>query len=447
MKINLKIKNLDNRFLNKYFLVSLIIYGLIYITITPPLYLTDEYFHFQKAASKQNFYINKKLSISEDLDKFINQEKYSWYFLSEEKNYKYIDNFRTDFKQNFSWDNENLVSAKLGNLKGYPVSGYIFSKIGVNLSKIFTNNIFISYYFGKIFNFLLLVFLVFYLIEKIKKNQYLYYIILSLPMTLSLMSSYNQDSMLIFYTVTIIYIFSILLDLNKFDKKKLFFLVIFIFLLSLGRPIYISFILLPFVFINFEKIFSKKNYFIISTVFLTVFLFCLFIYTYPAPNKIDGQLNYIINNPFYFLKVIYNDIKLHTFTYYVQFIGVLGHINIQLHKLIYIFVTLVFILISIFIFLSLKKIKISKLILIVTISIISSYILLCISQYLYFTSFKNIFIQGIAGRYFIPIALISFLIFPKIKQKYNNDNLFKFVLLFFPHINFFSIISAYNFFY
>lgn len=447
MKINLKIKNLDNRFFNKYFLIFLIIYGLIYIIITPPLYVTDEYFHFQKAASKQNFYFSKKLSVSEDLDKFINQEKYSWYFLSEEKNYKYIENFSTDFKQNFSWDNKNLVSAKLGNLKGYPVSGYIFSKLGINLSKIFTNNIFISYYFGKIFNFLLLVFLIFYLIKKIKNNQFLYYIILSLPMTLSLMSSYNQDSMLIFYTFTIIYFFSSLLDSNKFDNKKIFFLVIFIFLLSLGRPIYISFILLPLVFLNIEKVFSKKNYFIISIVFSIFVLFCIFIYSYPAPNKIDGQLNYIITNPFYFLKVIYSDIKLHTFTYYVQFIGVLGHINIQLHKSIYIFVTAVFILILIFVFLSIKKIKISKLILIVTISVISSYILLCISQYLYFTSFKNIFIQGIAGRYFIPIALISFLIFPKIKQKYNNNNLFKFVLLLFPHINFLSLINAYNFFY
>ena len=447
MKINLKIENLDTSFLNKYFLASLIIYGLIYIIITPPLYVTDEYFHFQKAASKENFYFSEKLSISEDLDKFINQEKYSWYFLSEEKNYKYIDNFSTDFKQNFSWDNKNLVSAKLGNLKGYPVSGYIFSKVGINLSKIFTNNIFISYYFGKIFSFLLLMFLIFYLIKKIKNNQFLYYIILSLPMTLSLMSSYNQDSMLILYTITIIYIFSSLLDSNKFDKKKLFFLIIFIFLLSIGRPIYISFILLSFYFLNFEKVFSNKNYFIISIVFLIFLLFCLFIYNYPIPNKIDGQLNYIINNPLYFLKVIYTDIKIHTFTYYVQFIGVLGHINIQLHKSIYIFVTAVFILISFFMFLSLKKIKIFKLILIVIISVISSYILLCISQYLYFTSFKNIFIQGIAGRYFIPMVLISFLIFPKIKQKYNNNNLFKFLLLLFPHINFLSVISAYNFFY
>ena len=97
--------------------------------------------------------------------------------------------------------------------------------------------------------------------------------------------------------------------------------------------------------------------------------------------------------------MIYSDIKLHTFTYYVQFIGVLGHINIQLHKSIYIFVTAVFILILIFMFLSIKKIKISKLILIVTISVISSYILLCISQYLYFTSFKKYIYTRIAGRY------------------------------------------------
>ena len=168
-------------------------------------------------------------------------------------------------------------------------------------------------------------------------------------MTLSLMSSYNQDSMLIFYVYYNLF-FSSLLDSNKFDNKKIFFLVIFIFLLSLGRPIYISFILLPLVFLNIEKVFSKKNYFIISIVFSIFVLFCLFIYSYPAPNKIDGQLNYILNNPFYFLKVIYSDIKLHTFTYYVQFIGVLGHINIQLHKSIYIFVTAVFILILILCF-------------------------------------------------------------------------------------------------
>ena len=448
MNYNFKAKYLDNDFINKYLSLFLIIYGLFYIIITPPLYVSDEYFHFQKAASEQNFFINKKLDISEDLEKFINQKKYSWYFLSKEKNYKYTDNFSEDFSQNFSWKNEKKVEAKLGLLQGYPVSGYFFSKLGINLSKIFTDNIIISYYFGKIFNFLLIIFIILSLVKKIKNNQYLYYIILFLPMSLSLISSYSQDSILILYTVIVIYISSNLLNSIVLDLKLLCFLFLFILLLSLGRPTYISFILIPFAFLNNSgSIFNNKNFFIITLFSLTFLFFCIFIYNYPVPNKVEGQFNYILNNPHHFLKIIYNDIIKHTFTYYIQFIGVLGHINIQLDRLIYIFVTFVFAIIIFFNFLSLKTVKISRFCLVLTISITCSYILLCFSQYLYFTSFKNTFIQGIAGRYFIPIILISILILPKIKKKLYNNDLFKIILLSFPHINFFSLINIYNFFY
>lgn len=66
----MKIENLQFFKIHNYYLFTCSIYILLYIFITPPFYVADEYSHFQKSASKENIYLRGALSIDNGIKKF-----------------------------------------------------------------------------------------------------------------------------------------------------------------------------------------------------------------------------------------------------------------------------------------------------------------------------------------------------------------------------------------
>ena len=46
----------------------------------------------------------------------------------------------------------SFTTANLAGLSSYPVTGYFASKIAINISKIFTDDVIIIFYFGRIIN-------------------------------------------------------------------------------------------------------------------------------------------------------------------------------------------------------------------------------------------------------------------------------------------------------
>ncbi len=120
--------------LHSYFLLTSIFYIFCYIVITPPFYVADEQAHFQKVASKENFFIFHKINVDSGVKNFTKH----YFDISEIKHiknrdYKYSLNHFDELGSEFIFSGQ-FEKAKIDNMQGYPITGYIFSKIGFKIS-------------------------------------------------------------------------------------------------------------------------------------------------------------------------------------------------------------------------------------------------------------------------------------------------------------------------
>ena len=170
------IKKILNIKIYTYYILTASIYIIIYLFITPPFYVADEYSHFQKSSSKEIFYLKGHLNIdsgikefSKDFENLAKQRQYN--------NTKYNKNFLNNKYKDYSLVNKYEL-ANLANLSGYPVSGYIFTKLGTSIGKIFTDKVIVIFYLGRLFNLIFSVIIIYFVIKNISSNRNYLFIIL-----------------------------------------------------------------------------------------------------------------------------------------------------------------------------------------------------------------------------------------------------------------------------
>ena len=459
--------------IENYFFLCLIFYGLLYIVITPPFYSSDEEYHFIKSNSKENIYIYGKTYFPEKVSEFI-QPPFGWGFNKDNYNYKY--NLH-DFKKLYQIEyNNKLVENTVPFTKGYSFSSYIFSKTGIYFSKLFSNKVFFSFYFGRLFNLLFSIIIITLILSSLEGlPKIILFSIISMPMSISLLSSNNQDCSLITYACLLFYFCKKVNEntfLSKNYKIKLFskeiaiktiyinflFYYIFLLLIIIPKPVYILLSLLPIIYLisfNNNKIYSISiNYF--NKFFLTIFFIfsiiaVILIVNYPKPTPINLEnLNILYQKPVLFLKILISDYRNNYQRYTNEMIGVLGHVNIMLPKICYYYFKFIFVYYLITFFLNKNYTKRN---LIICLTLVLCVISMQLSFYLYFTGFdEKRYIQGIHGRYFIILLIMANLLF--LKNISNNLSKLKiikfmnnFIVFTVPHINIFSLYSLVNFFY
>lgn len=436
----MKIKQLKIFKIHNYYFLTCSIYILLYIFITPPFYVADEYSHFQKSASKESFYLTGPLSVDNGIKKFSDHfEELAFNKWKKNREFKYSSNLINDNKDNYKLEN-SLTSANLAGLSGYPFTSYFVSKIAINISKIFTNDVIKIFYLGRIANFIFCIIICWLVIKKITWGKEYLYIILSMPMTLTLFGSYNQDAILFSFTLLIIFFINKIQ--NQTDKVdiRLIILQIITLLLIMGRPTYLTFFLLPlFLILNYSKYKTRQ----LLIFFLIICLSLVFIKTYPTP-AISNSVNFP-NDIIKILVIISNDIYVNLFKYVALMIGGLGRIDLIVNYYLIIFICLC---ILYFYFFKINyKDLFSKFNIIIFLIFVSTVCLTLLSQYMYFTNTgQTKFISGVQGRYFIPIFLLLTLSINKLNN--NKFNYLKKTIIFIiPHINFFVLYEYYNFFY
>ena len=433
--------------LHSYFLLTSIFYILCYIVITPPFYVADEQAHFQKVASKENFFIFHKINVDSGVKNFT-----KYYFdISEIKHiknrdYKYSLNHFDELGSEFIFSGQ-FEKAKIDNMQGYPITGYIFSKIGFKISKIFTDSVIYSFYLARLFNFLLTVFISYFVIKNISKGKEYLFSICSLPMSLSLIGSCSQDAMIFVYTLIIVLISYNLLNklIVRLIVNEIFIVVIniFCFFVILARPTYTSFMLLPLFFI-----FNNSNNKTFQIFIFSIFLILSFIFINHYPTLPKTNVISIPQDLFFIFKLIVLDIYENSAKYLVMMVAGLGKIDIFPSKLI-----LLLLLVSIstifFNFLNFKNIFNPFNLLIISICLLTL-AATQLGQYMYFTDTgRTNYIQGVQGRYFIPCFMLLTLCLNFRKKKTNTliNKSISYILFIFPHFNFFIILKFYNFFY
>ena len=137
-------------------------------------------------------------------------------------------------------------------------------------------------------------------------------------------------------------------------------------------------------------------------------------------NSASKQLAYLINNPLHIFKVIYNTIRFNTVFYIRGLVGYFSWFSFKVNDLYFI----IYLVLFLYVIFSEKNIISTKQRLILLISILISVIGIFGAMYLLWSGYKLSLVEGVQGRYFIPLIVPTFICFIPKKIKIKKDDKF-----------------------
>ena len=317
---------------------------------------------------------------------------------------------------------------------------YIPQVIGIVIARVFTQSLLVQLYFGRIFNFIAFILLMYFSIKVIPIKKNVLFLIGLLPITIQEAISLSPDALTIASSIALIsYILHLREDKNKLlTKKQYIYLTLLCIVISQCKIVYVPLVLL--LFLLPDKKFKSKKHKYLSLLSITLIVILLNIFwlniasaylEIAKSGKTTLQVSFILHNIFKYLLICVNTLdKTGSIWLYQLFGKYLSWGNILVPD-IYIIINIIFYVILSISDVENKKFNIDKISkYIMTFIFISIVGLILTSLYVQWTPYKSEIIEGIQGRYFIPIImLIPFIIFNK-KLKINKIIDYKYLSLF-----------------
>lgn len=422
-----------------FFLSFIVLITLFFAFAIPPMQMPDEIVHYQKSVDLAfgNFFSNDKLDRKLISDFFINWPKY----IEAEK-------ITNQYNEKFYFSDIRKAEDYFTNKKIYfpgidlPTTGYLMSSLGIKIGSLFNtaNGVTMGFYLARLLNvifFFFTILIALYLIPKNYKN--LLFSFLLFPMLLHQGAAINYDS---FLNSIVILVFSYLIYLTKkyqsekIEKKDFFIFLGLLTILTIVKSGYYLFFLLIFIFPFWQAFKKKCSYFLflfLSLIFVTGFFLQT---TKGLINDIPGgiinlgngrneyvsstdQKTLIGKNPLMLKAVIIDTTFKKDIEYFKSLIGVFGSLDVPLPFFVdFIFILVILLLIA-------QQIKLTKndsllswkqmwLIFLISFCTMGAIFL---SFYLFWTPVGASLIEGVQGRYFLPLLPFVFLFFIELVKK------------------------------
>lgn len=439
---------MDNKLLGikpqKVFLIIALIYGLSFLFINPPLQVIDEASHYDKILYLTDGNVIPEIS-GHHAGYYIPESAYNLQlnFYSKYRNLDKInlDNILPLLNQHLNDTNKVFTASISGaSIITYSPIPYLASALIIVIGKLFDTSPLILMYIGRLANLLIYITLIYMAIRILPVHKWVLLMLALLPMALYQGASLSADSFTIaisFLVIAIFLKFSLDNSINEIKFKGISILFVLILLLALSKQTY-YFLIFLFFLIPVRKFGSMKR---MVTIFILLF-FSTFGISFIWNTALSGfylpiisqvsipeQTSYILKNPLNFIHVFINTILNWSILSNIirSFVGNLGWNFVKIPDwlvVIYLSIlTLTCLLDKNDIIINLKE----KLTLLITLILI--FILICISMYITGTPVAQNTISAIAGRYFIPIAPLIFLLFYNNKIKYEIKNGFNMVII------------------
>lgn len=427
--------NLINIFLKhekieKIFLKIMIPIGILYLFLILPNRVPDEDDHIYRAYSISNFDFipsrNEKGEGITMIPRFLVENDKSHVNTYEDLNV--ILKQKTDYHDTIHHFNAAQT---------YFPTLYIFSSISFFITRILNINIFIGIYFARLFNFT--VFLVFahYALKILPYGKITLFIYMFSPIFIQQIASVSADSLI--NTISILYIsylLYLLFNKEKLSIKEKAILSCLTVFLTLSKYVYF-----PLIFVSglliVKKNFNKKDKKFIATLFCICLILCIIYFIINMgyadarkdefPYEVDSikQISFIKNNPKEFIKTLIRTLVYRGNRWIGEFCGSsLDWLVLNISKTIYIPYGIILIL-SLFVELDNINIKMNKFQILYNSCIFFGIcFLIVLGIYISWSPIANIFVEGVQGRYFIPIAILFLLSIKNykisLKNKYIN---------------------------
>lgn len=387
------------------FLITFIPVCILYLLSNLPFNVPDEINHFCRA-----FEISEGHMISEryneDIGRNLPLKDIDW---SKYKNgWEYVAE---------DWD---LELSKEREFRGFwntavyaPVS-YAPQALGIFVARLFSNNLWVIFYTGRLFNIMCITILFYYAIKISPMGKEMIYLIAMIPMNIHQVVSYSPDGMLL---AIICFIVSLVMYLRYLQEKELTswqYLLIYLLAIciSLYKIIYLP-ICLTFLLIPIERFGSKKKY-ITHAITVAMISLCMtmgwltiatgFVIP-PESTDMGTQLKYIMHNPFEYY-MIFVRTSFESMEMWIMYMlgSSLGWYDIPVSG----GIMLCYLGMLTYTITSPKEGKCIKTCFaqtICTIEVVLQFCLLLTTEYLSWTPVRNQSILGVQGRYLLPMLI------------------------------------------
>lgn len=411
---NLLLFWLLNRENVSYIKVFLLLYGglgAVYLGVIPFSMVPDESIHYFRAyeIADGNF-------ISDITD----EEGHAAYMLTypwEWENTKdhLITQYEVKEQMDLTESEENKVGHSFNATALYSPLSYLPQSCGIALAKLFTGKVWILFLMGRIFNFATIGAVMALAVHLMPYGKKYLILIALLPMNLHECISLAPDGMV---TALVFLMTALVLYLRERGNKpltrcQLAALYVLAVAVSLYKIVYLPFCLLYFL-IPREQFGSKKKYFghvagmmAAVAVFLGSWMRISSRYLFQFNPGVDSgeQTHYILTHPFSYIGIVKNTLIEKGTFYFDTMLGTkLGWLNVSVDEiLLYLFA---FVVVAALARDAQKREKTDRpFVWLAVLIILSTVLLVLTSLYVEWTAVQAPIIEGVQGRYFIPLLL------------------------------------------
>ncbi len=371
----------------------------------------------------------------------------------------YVNNYQ-EFNTVLSDTTDYHDKVEVNNtFKTYPFFLYIFGAIGFLIARILHLNILLGCYLACLMNFIVLLLTVYYAIKIIPFGKWTITSIVFMPMFLHQATSTSADSIMnILSLLFISFVVALLFKEEKMTKKEEVGFFVLSVLLALSKYVYLPIIFLGILLVFSKNVDKKRTMVMLSITFgisiLLVIAYFVFSGIYESPHKeyleqnhvnMSGQVKEVVSHPIKFMGTIGNTLYLKGEEWIGMMIGThLGWLEIHVPSLT-IITYIIVILASCFIEKNKVAFSLGQKVFAMLISI-GTILLVITGLYLHWTGVGANVVEGVQGRYFIPVAFLLVLILSRKENYIKVKNIQLILPIILCLLNLSALNSIYEFF-
>lgn len=407
------------------FVLLMLVYIIPSLFLIPPYEVPDEGYHYIKAYKLSQYDLTKNINYNFKKKKLKVPSNFSciYYSLTNNENVLSKNSIKECFK-----NKKNVLKVNNDYKSVDRIMVAFPGSLGIKMADIMTNSPLIIFYTGRLFMFFVSFLILLYAIKIIPKYKKILLLVALIPMFLQQMTSYSYDSILnSLCLLQIAYFVKFYYQKETISKKDfILYLISSIFIMQIKIPYLL--ISISIFFINKEKFGKNKNEKLTKVIIFAISLVLVYFISeyikdigYIPAKRTSSALTSknslirgnsfinLIKNPKLVFLIIYNTLKTYNISYFVELIGVFGWLKYHLNSILIIGYYVIMLLIilsekSIFN----KKNRICNLILMMFL-IVGIFL----GMYLSWTPKGKYVIEGVQGRYFLPLLpMILLMVIP-----------------------------------
>ena len=353
--------------------------------------------------------------------------------IDENGEYHLYDKTYDDLKESLEMDlnSSDKEGLFVGGAAAYSPFNYIPQMVGITIGKIINLNPMLIVYMGRLTNFIAFIIFVYLAIKLIPKEKWknIIVVVALLPMTLNLATSLSPDALAISLSMLLIsYILNIKYKAEKIKPIQILILTVLCIMTSLVKIAYLPLVIL-FLLIPSDKFKNKKIYYIIfiAILLITIIVNLLWMGISSGSSSAairtnpEEQIYFALANPLDFIKNMTYTIMENINEYITTMIGGWNATS---------FGTMLITIIIVLTTFGTNKDNspedevtlATKDKIIITIAILFVILLIFAGLYMQWTVATFNRVEGIQGRYFLPILAITLILFEKDKLRMNIKN-------------------------